>query len=296
MVKILLKLYFYFFLIPTLLFPTLGTSLLAKENSLEVFKSSHTFVSFRAERLGEVISFSTKIKLTKKELELGVSPKSQVTVKIDQGQEGKVKEGDTFSIVSDKNLLLAKFKAAIVFCDPGLGVMMIGYGDFSKCSLGDRLVAEEGNSLREKSFYYKAEGDYYSELNQKGEAICSYKRAIRLNRKNAGAHFNLGKIYLEEGLKDFAYQEFRLAYKNISFLKDDDDQRDLLVLLGKAKKSKRKKGYRGKNYKKNSKRFKIYSGRQKRVLSRKSLRRKAKVFFPKIKKIKRTKSYNRKNI
>lgn len=47
-----------------------------------------------------------------------------------------------------------------------------------------------------------------------------YKKAIRLNPKDADAHYRLGRIYLELGNKADAYREGRILYGLDSDLAD----------------------------------------------------------------------------
>lgn len=57
-------------------------------------------------------------------------------------------------------------------------------------------------------------GDYLYRAGRRSEAAESYKRALQLNPKDAGAHYSLAIIYRDEGDAQAAIRHFRQAFEN----------------------------------------------------------------------------------
>ncbi|MCU0848154.1 MAG: tetratricopeptide repeat protein [Spirochaetes bacterium] len=196
------------------------------EYRVKIFFSQNETAGIDAVLKGKVQAFSSKDEYDKQDLLNRAQEKSKVTVRL-YSTRG-VHEGDVLYIINDRNIVVAKVMAKIIFNSGSFGKMVIGYGFFRLASIGDRVVQLKEDSYTQYSCVYTARGDYYLEAGDTGNAISEYKKAIEMDSGNPEARIGLGKIYFKQGLYQFAFMQYEEAYKRIARIYDMENRYDLL--------------------------------------------------------------------
>lgn len=197
-----------------------------KDYRIKAFYSHTDIVGWSMVLKGKVISFSSKSHFDKNDLMGRAADKSKVTVRAYDTESINI--GDTLFIINSSNLIVSRFKVANIFKSASFGPMLVGYGNFKLASLDDRVVQKVDDELSGYSHIHKARGDYYQEIDDSGKAISEYKKSLTLDNGNPSARLELGYIYLNKGLNQFAFKEFAIGYANINRLYDNEDKYRLL--------------------------------------------------------------------
>lgn|SRR3989338_11026311 len=98
--------------------------------------------------------------------------------------------------------------------------------------LDGEIARLEGNINNERSGLYKELGDTYTESKLFSQAIKAYSMALKLNPKNAEAHYNIALLYQQsEGSTDKAIEHLQLYLKIAPDPKHRKDAEYLLSAL-----------------------------------------------------------------
>ncbi|MFC1669451.1 tetratricopeptide repeat protein [Spirochaetota bacterium] len=195
----------------------------------KVFYSQADFRGWKAVVKGKIISISARQNLDKNDLSGQIQMKSKATVRL-YNSDG-IKEGDTLFVVNKKNLIVSRMKVQLIFKSKSLGYLIVGFGQFTLASLGDRVVQKVEDEFSRYAYIHKSRGDYFIETGEQGRGIKEYKKAIKLDKRNPDANLALGMIYYKQGLYKFAYKYFVKSYENLNRLYDNEDKYNLLIGL-----------------------------------------------------------------
>ena len=207
--------------------PVRAATLLPEGSSrLTIFSSTTDTKGVTAVLKGKVISYSSRDEYDRNDLFGKAQDKRKATVRLYDA--AGINEGDALFIIDNKNLIIGRMTVKSVFTSASFGEMLVGYGNLSLGTVGDRVVQRAADENSKYSYIHKARGDYYENTDREGEAIEEYSRAIKLDPDNPNAHLSLGLIYKKQGLYQFAFREFKDSYKHLNRMYDNEDKFELL--------------------------------------------------------------------
>ncbi len=200
-----------------------------KDYTITVFYHQEDTEGWKSVLKGKIISIGTKDEYDKNDISASSRDRTKTTIRL-YNAEG-IKKEDMLFIINSKNMIVAKVQVIKVFESVSFGPLVVGYGNLRLAKQGDRVVMKIEDAYSKYAYIYRARGDYYRETGDTAESINNYKKSIEMDKGNPEAHFELGKIYLNEGLYQFAFREFNIAYKNIGRLYDREDKFQLLKYM-----------------------------------------------------------------
>ncbi|MBN2435484.1 MAG: tetratricopeptide repeat protein [Spirochaetes bacterium] len=170
--------------------------------------------------IGRVISLGAR-EIADKELRQLAQEKTKVTVRIDN-REGLL-PGDELFVLDNKNLIVSRFTVVTINESRSFGYLLVGYGNFRRVQRDFRVAQHSKKAMGKNAYIHKARGDYHYTNGDTAKAIVEYEKAISVNDKYAESHIELGYIYLEKGIYQYALTAFDKAYKARSFIYDRED-------------------------------------------------------------------------
>jgi len=203
------------------------------KNKITVFYSKDVKKGWNCEIVGKVKSFSSFNIVKKGDLLNRTQDKNRVTVRISFKEEIEI--GDELFIIDKNNLVISRLFVEYKFDSFSFGKMLIGRGNFRFSKEGFRVVKRVTQYRSESSYIYKARGDYFREIGNIGKAMSFYQQAIKHDINNPEAHLELGYLYLNRKMNQFALNEFEKSYLNRARIKDNKDKFRLLKGMTKIK-------------------------------------------------------------
>ncbi|MCX8122924.1 MAG: tetratricopeptide repeat protein [Spirochaetes bacterium] len=200
---------------------------------IPIFYTQNDYVSWKAIVKGRIISIGEREDTAKQELTRTLQPKTKITVRL-YNTEG-IHKGTTLYVINSSNLIVSRFTVENIFRSQSFGDMLVGYGFFRLSTIGDRVVQRFEGAYPEFAKIHKARGDYYKNTGEFGNAIKEYNQAIILDAHYPEAHIELGKIYFNDNVLQFAFNEFEHAYKNKERIIDKQDHFELLLYMTKTR-------------------------------------------------------------
>ncbi|MCP4132376.1 MAG: tetratricopeptide repeat protein [bacterium] len=189
---------------------------------IKIFFYQNDVVGKRAVPKGIIKSISAQTEPNPQKLHDRLEEKTRVVVRL-YNKDG-LKKGDTLYVIDNRNTVVARMIIKSIYKSRSFGYMLIGYGNFRLVNLNDRVVQKLHDKQSRFAYIYKSRGDYYQDIGQTGRAISEYKKAIELDQGNPGAHLSLGYIYYKKELYQFAFNEFKQAYEQVSRLYSNEDK------------------------------------------------------------------------
>ena len=175
---------------------------------------------------GKILSYSSNLDIGKDKILIKAEDKTRATVRL-FNKDG-VHKDDILFIINNKNLVMARIKVKTIFKSGSFGKLLIGYGNLRLGGQNQRVVQLLRDSKSENAYIYKSRGDYFNRIGETGKAIREYRKAINLDRWFPDAHLELGLIYYDQGLYQYAFKEFSVGYKKINRIYDNWDKFRLL--------------------------------------------------------------------
>lgn len=169
---------------------------------------------------GTVLSLGAR-EIADEELMQLAQSKTKVTVRL-SSIEG-IQPGNELFIINERNLIVARFSVTTMFKSSSFGYLLVGYGNFRRVQKNFRVVQEKSDNASQYAYIHRARGDYHLKNGQKAEAMLEYEKGIKKNRAHAESHIQLGYVYLNDGVHEYALREFMEAYKTRSFIHDRED-------------------------------------------------------------------------
>jgi len=199
------------------------------EIPLTVFYHREDTAGWKTVVKGKINSIGSMDEVEKDDISNIARSKTRAGVRL-YSMEG-VKKDDTLFVINDKNLITARMKVRSVFHSMSFGPMLVGYGNFRLANVGDRVVMRQEDQNSRYAYIYTARGKYYRDTGDTAQSINHFKKALEMDRGNPEAHFELGKLYLDDGILQLAYNEFNESYKNIDRIYDREDRFQLLKYM-----------------------------------------------------------------
>jgi tetratricopeptide (TPR) repeat protein len=153
-------------------------------------------------------------------------------------------EGRTYQLLSKAHLDNKDTTAALLTLqegfqkypgDNGVLVEMINiYINSGKTNDAMKYLSLAIEQDPENSTYYFAQGSLYDQMGEQEKSIASYKRAIEVNKEYYDAHYNLGALYYNNGVKQIEVANKVPASENVRYeaeLKKADDWFELALPL-----------------------------------------------------------------
>lgn len=200
---------------------------------IPVFYTQNDYVAWKAIVKGRIISIGEREDTAKQELTRTLQPKTKITVRL-YNTDG-IHKGSTLYVININNLIVSRFTVETVFRSQSFGDMLVGYGYFRLSTIGDRVIQRYEGAYPEFAKIHKARGDYYKNVGEFGNAIKEYNQAIILDANYPEAHIELGKIYFNDNVLQFAFNEFGQAYINKDRIVDRHDTFELLYYMAKTR-------------------------------------------------------------
>lgn len=200
---------------------------------IPVFYTQNDYVAWKAIVKGRIISIGEREDTAKQELTRTLQPKTKITVRL-YNTDG-IHKGSTLYVININNLIVSRFTVETIFRSQSFGDMLVGYGYFRLSTIGDRVVQRYEGAYPEFAKIHKARGDYYKNAGEFGNAIKEYNQAIILDANYPEAHIELGKIYFNDNVLQFAFNEFEQAYINKDRIVDRQDTFELLYYMAKTR-------------------------------------------------------------
>lgn len=200
---------------------------------IPIFYTQNDYVAWKALVKGRIISIGEREDTAKQELTRTLQPKTKITVRL-YNTDG-IHKGTTLYVINTSNLIVSRFTVENIFRSQSYGDMLVGYGYFRLSTIGDRVVQRFEGAYPEYAKVHKARGDYYNNIGEYGNAIKEYNQAIILDANYPEAHIELGKIYFNDNVLQFAFNEFEQAYNNKDRIIDKQDHYELLYFMTKVR-------------------------------------------------------------
>ena len=200
---------------------------------IPVFYTQNDYVAWKAIVKGRIISIGEREDTAKQELTRTLQPKTKITVRL-YNTDG-IHKGSTLYVINVNNLIVSRFTVESIFRSQSFGDMLVGYGYFRLSTIGDRVIKRFEGAYPEIAKIHKARGDYYKNTGEFGNAIKEYNQAIILDANYPEAHIELGKIYFNDNVLQFAFNEFQQAYANKDRIVDKQDTFELLYYMAKTR-------------------------------------------------------------
>jgi tetratricopeptide (TPR) repeat protein len=198
-----------------------------KRNNLEpvtIFYSENEKQGWRAVVRGRVLDLGVR-NVGSDEIYPHVQRKTKVTCRMDSSES--ISPGDELFIINEKHLIVSRVKVVTVNRSSSFGYILVGYGNFRRVQKDFLLVQRKEEGNQKKAPIYKARGDYFRNNGQYGEAIVEYEKAIKADPHYPEAHLEMGKIYIDKKIYEYALKEYSLAYKGINLMYDNQDKYEL---------------------------------------------------------------------
>ncbi|MGQ9844026.1 MAG: tetratricopeptide repeat protein [Spirochaetota bacterium] len=200
---------------------------------IPVFYTQNDSVAWKAIVKGRIISIGEREDTAKQELTRTIQSKTKITVRL-YNTDG-IHKGSTLYVININNLIVSRFTVETIFRSQSFGDMLVGYGYFRLSTIGDRVVQRYEGAYPEFAKIHKARGDYYKNIGEFGNAIKEYNQAIILDANYPEAHIELGKIYFNDNVLQFAFNEFEQAYINKDRIVNRQDTFELLYFMAKTR-------------------------------------------------------------
>jgi tetratricopeptide (TPR) repeat protein len=199
-----------------------------KGKKIVVFFSEEDHVGTIAVIKGIIAQTGLREFSTAKERELGQKIQGRTKATARLYSEEEVIPGSVLYIVNDRNLVVAKFTAMMVFKSVSFDRMCTGYGNFRAVKQDYRIVQKTMDSRASEAYLHIARGNYSMQMNDLSEAMIHFEKAVHYDSDNPEAHTGLGYIYLEQKMIPFAIREFDAAYESRKRVYDKEDKYLLL--------------------------------------------------------------------
>ncbi len=197
-----------------------------KPERTRVFPTQADVRGWEAVVRGRIISFSDQTEFDENDLLGRARARSKATVRLHSSRD--LQEGNVLYVIDNNNLIVAKMEVKVLFESSSFGPMAVGYGNFRQAGIRYRVVQRARDEEANRSYIYRARGDYFKRTGERGRAIEQYKKAIELDPEDPASHLALGLLYYDEEVYRYAYHQFLRAYENLGRLYDREDRFILL--------------------------------------------------------------------
>ena len=202
-----------------------AVSLVRRESRVRIFQNPNDATGIEATVKGAVIELGVSEKPIGSE---GAQAQERTKVNVRLHESGGILPGEELYIIDGRNLIIARLTVNSIGESRSFGPYLIGYGNFRRVRPDMRVCSVKAESDLYLAKRYKAAGDRDRSNGDTGSAIMQYEKSSGLKGNYPESHIELGMIYLEKKVVEYAMKEFDRAYANFSNIRDAEDRFRLL--------------------------------------------------------------------